>query len=177
MAISLTLNNQTFHVGDTILVHYRIIEKDVVSGKTKREKHVEQKERIQVFEGICIAIRGQGENRTFTVRRLGVEGIGIERIFPVISPWINKVTIKKRGSVRRAKLYYLRQKTGRQISRLGTLVDQPAEVSKKPEVKTEATAEASETPAVPQSSPVSWGTNNKALENNPPATYKNGQKK
>lgn len=176
MAISLTLNNQTFHVGDTIRVHYRIIEKDVVSGKTKREKHEEQKERTQAFEGILIAIKGGGKNQSFTVRRLGADQIGIERIFPVISPWIKKVTIKKKGSVRRAKLYYLRHKTGRQISRLGTLVDQPAELSAKPEVKTEATPEASGTPTAPQSSPVSRSTNSKALENNPLVTDKNGQK-
>lgn len=137
MAISLTINDHTFHVGDTVRVHYRIIEKEVVSGKTKKEKHEEQKERIQIFEGICIAIRGAGDNRSFTVRRLGNDGVGIERIFPVISPWIKKVTVKKKGDTRRAKLYYLRTKTGKQVGRLGTFVEEPVEVKEKVETKSE----------------------------------------
>ncbi len=141
MAISLTLDNTTFDVGDTIRVHYRIIEKEIVSGKTKKEKHEQQKERIQVFEGICIAIRGGGNNQSFTVRRIGVDGIGIERIFPVISPWIKKVTVKKKGDVRRAKLYYLRSKTGKQVKRLGTFVKEQIVSENKTLPKSEQTNE------------------------------------
>lgn len=129
MAISLTLHNQTIHVGDTVRVHYKIIEKQVVSGKTKREKHEEQKERTQVFEGIVLAIRGRDEGKSFIVRRLGVGNIGIERIFPVISPWIKKVEVKKKGDVRRAKLFYLRDKTRKEIARIATKADQAISTS------------------------------------------------
>lgn len=103
----------TFHVGDTVRVHYKLIEKEKVSGKTKREVHEETRERVQVFEGIVIAIRGRGENVMFTVRHIGAAAIGVERIFPLISPWIKKLEVKKRGDVRRAKLYYLRSRTGK----------------------------------------------------------------
>lgn len=114
MALAAKHLETTFHVGDTVRVHYRIIEKEVVSGKTKKEKHEEQKERTQVFEGIVIAIKGKGATQSFIVRRIGVGNIGIERIFPLISPWIKKITVKKLGSVKRAKLYYLRAKRGKE---------------------------------------------------------------
>lgn len=107
-----------FHVGDTIQVHYKLIEKEKVAGKTKREVKEEVRERIQIFEGIVISIRGEGQNRTFIVRRIGAAAIGIERIFPLYSPWIKKITVKKKGSVRRAKLYYLRGKTGKEAEKL-----------------------------------------------------------
>lgn len=120
MGISVKLQNTLFHVGDSVRVYYRIIERDIVAGKTKREKKVEQKERTQAFEGIVISIRGAGNGQNFTVRRIGAGNIGIERIFPVISPWIKKVEVKRNGKVRRAKLYYLRQKTRKEISKLAT---------------------------------------------------------
>ena len=107
-----------FHVGDTVRVHYKLIEKEKVSGKTKREVHEETHERTQVFEGIVLAIRGSGENTMFTVRRIGAGAIGIERIFPIVSPWIKKIEVKKRGDVRRAKLYYLRGRTGKAATRI-----------------------------------------------------------
>lgn len=112
------------HVGDTIRVHYKLIEKEKVSGKAKREVHEKIRERIQVFEGILIAIKGESENKMFTVRRIGSGAIGIERIFPLISPWIKKITIKRRGDVRRAKLYYLRQRTGKSATKVNEF--QPA---------------------------------------------------
>lgn len=118
MAISLDIHGTVVGVGDTVRVHYKIIEKDIVAGKTKKEKHEEQKERVQVFEGIVIAIRGRDEGKSFVVRRLGVGNIGIERIFPVISPWIKKVEVKKKGDVRRSKLYYLREKSRKEIGRI-----------------------------------------------------------
>lgn len=66
--------------------------------------------RVQAFEGIVLASRGRGLNRTFTVRRIGVGGIGVERIFPVNSPYLEKVEVVNHMDVRRAKLYYLRKR-------------------------------------------------------------------
>ncbi len=84
--------------GDTVAVHVRIVEGD--------------KERIQIFQGTIIQIRGAGSNRSFTVRKVS-RGYGIERIFPFATPAIAKVEVKRHGRVRRAKLYYLRKLTGR----------------------------------------------------------------
>jgi len=87
-----------FHVGDSVDVHVRIKEGD--------------KERIQIFSGICIARKGGGLRETFTVRRI-VEGEGVERIFPLHSPNVTKIEVKRAGKVRRAKLYYLRERVGK----------------------------------------------------------------
>jgi len=103
----------SLHIGDTVRVHYRLIEKEKVAGKTKREVKEESRERIQVFEGMLIAIKGSGENTMITVRKIGTAAIGIERIFPLVSPWIRKITVKKHQKARRAKLYYLRGKVGK----------------------------------------------------------------
>lgn len=108
----------TFHVGDTVRVHYKLIEHEKVAGKTKREVKEETHERTQVYEGIVISIKGSGTNAMFTVRKIGAGAIGIERIFPLMSPWIKKLEVKKRGAVRRAKLYYLRGKQGREATRI-----------------------------------------------------------
>jgi large subunit ribosomal protein L19 len=108
-----TLKKVDFHVGDTVRVHYKLIEKEKVAGKTKREVNEETHERTQVFEGIVIAIKGSGVNTMFMVRRIGAASVGIERILPLQSPWIKKMEVKKYGAVRRAKLYYLRGRTGR----------------------------------------------------------------
>ncbi len=107
-----------FHIGDTIRVHYKLIEHEKVAGKTKREVKEETRERTQVFEGIVIAIRGSGINCMFTVRRMGAGAVGIERIFPLMSPWIRKMEVKKHGDVRRAKLYYLRGRQGKSATRI-----------------------------------------------------------
>jgi len=93
-----------FRVGDTVKVFYRI--------------HEEEKERVQPFEGIVIAMGGAGIARTFTVRKVAAQGVGVERIFPLHSPNINKVTLVKRGKVRRAKLFYLRERVGRKATRI-----------------------------------------------------------
>ncbi len=111
-------NSVQIHVGDTVRVHYRLIEKEKVAGKTKREVKEESRERIQVFEGILIAIKGSAENCMMTVRRIGVGAIGMERIFPISSPWIKKIDVKKYGDVRRAKLYYLRDRTGKAATKI-----------------------------------------------------------
>jgi large subunit ribosomal protein L19 len=87
-----------FTIGDQVDVHQRILEG--------------QKERVQVFSGTVIARRGEGLRETFTVRRI-VQGEGVERIFPVHSPKIAKVEVKRTGRVRRAKLYYLRDRVGK----------------------------------------------------------------
>ena len=88
-----------FQVGDTVKVHYRIIEGT--------------RERIQVFQGVVIRRHGAGARETFTVRKISF-AIGVERMFPVHSPKIEKVEIVSRGKVRRAKLYFLRDKVGKQ---------------------------------------------------------------
>jgi large subunit ribosomal protein L19 len=87
-----------FEIGDTVDVHVRILEG--------------QKERVQIFNGTVIARKGAGTRETFTVRRI-VQGEGVERIFPVHSPKIAKVEVKRHGKVRRAKLYYLRERVGK----------------------------------------------------------------
>lgn len=118
MANQATWGEVQFHVGDTVRVHYKLIEHEKVAGKTKREVKEETRERLQVFEGIVIAIKGTGANTMFTVRRIGPAAVGIERILPLVSPWIKKLEVKKSGAVRRAKLYYLRKRTGRAATKI-----------------------------------------------------------
>ena len=120
MAIKTQIAGTTIHVGDTVSVYYKIIEKEVVAGKTKKEKHEEQKERAQAFTGTVIAIRGGGQNQSFCVRHMGVGAIGVERIFPVASPWIKKVVVIKKGNAKRAKLYFLRDKSKKEIAKMET---------------------------------------------------------
>lgn len=90
-----------FNVGDTVRVHTKVIEGD--------------KERIQVFAGIVIGKRGHGLNETFTVRRISY-GEGVERIFPLHSPRVDKVEVERQGQVRRAKLTYLRGRLGKKAT-------------------------------------------------------------
>ena len=87
-----------FRPGDTVKVYVRVIEGD--------------KERAQMFQGVIINLRGSSTNRTFTVRKVS-DGIGVERIFPIHSPNISKIVIARHGAVKRAKLFYLRDKTGK----------------------------------------------------------------
>ena len=87
-----------FNVGDSVRVHTKVVEGD--------------KERIQIFAGIVISRRGHGMNEMFTVRRISY-GEGVERIFPVHSPRVDKVEIERHGDVRRAKLTYLRKRVGK----------------------------------------------------------------
>lgn len=108
----------TIHVGDTIRVHYKLIEHEKVAGKTKREVKEETRERVQVFEGIVLAFKGADVNRMMTVRHMGAAAVGVERIFPLASPWIRKIEVKKHGEVRRAKLYYLRGRQGKSATRI-----------------------------------------------------------
>ncbi len=87
-----------FNVGDSVKVHTKVVEGE--------------KERIQVFAGLVIGRRGHGMNETFTVRRISY-GEGVERVFPVHSPRIDKVVVERQGKVRRAKLTYLRERIGK----------------------------------------------------------------
>ena len=111
MAISATIKGTPVHVGDIVQVHLKVVEGE--------------KERIQIFEGMILGIRGRGDNHTFTVRKVSSGNIGVERIFPLISPWIVKIHVKKPGKVRRAKLNYVRDQSSRQVSRI-TAVSQSA---------------------------------------------------
>lgn len=89
----------SFNIGDTVNVNLKVKEGD--------------KERFQSYEGVVIARRGSGTRETFTVRKISY-GIGVERIFPIHSPTIEKIAVVKEGRVRRAKLYYLRSKKGKE---------------------------------------------------------------
>ena len=94
----LKTNIPSFSPGDTLRVNVRVREGE--------------KERLQAFEGVCIARKGGGVSETFTVRKVS-SGIGVERIFPVHSPSLESITVTRRGHVRRAKLYYLRALRGK----------------------------------------------------------------
>ena len=95
---SLKAEKPAFNVGDTVRVAVRIKEGE--------------RERVQMFEGTVIAKKHGGIHETFTVRRLA-SGVGVERVFPVHSPFVEKVEVIRKGKVRRAKLYYLRERTGK----------------------------------------------------------------
>ena len=116
-----------FGAGDTLKVDVKIVEGD--------------KERVQAFEGLCIARSGGGLNESFTVRKISY-GEGVERIFPIFSPKIAGITVLKRGKVRRAKLYYLRDRRGKSARIVEKIQVSKKEVKPKVEKKkvTEETA-------------------------------------
>lgn len=97
-AFPLNNNYPDFASGDTVTVHYKIVEGN--------------KERIQQFKGVVLQRKGAGHNATFTVRKMS-GSIGVERIFPLASPFIDKIEINKKGHVRRARIFYLRKLTGK----------------------------------------------------------------
>ncbi|MDA1079866.1 MAG: 50S ribosomal protein L19 [bacterium] len=97
-------NDITVNVGDTARVHEEISEGD--------------KKRTQIFEGIIIAIRNRGTGQSFIIRKIGANSIGVEKIFPINVPTLKKIEIKSRGSVRRSKLYYLRERIGKAATRI-----------------------------------------------------------
>jgi large subunit ribosomal protein L19 len=88
-----------FRAGDTLRIAVKIKEGD--------------KSRIQNYEGVCISLRGEGLGKTFTVRKMGANNVGVERIFPLYSDSTESITVVRRGRVRRAKLYYLRDRKGK----------------------------------------------------------------
>ena len=92
-------NIPDFRAGDTVRVAVRIKEGN--------------KERVQNFEGVCISMRGEGTGKTFTVRKMGANNVGVERIFPLYSESIESIEVVRRGRVRRAKLFYLRDRKGK----------------------------------------------------------------
>lgn len=91
-------NSENFHIGDTVKVHFAIVEGT--------------NERVQVFEGVCLAKKNSGLRKTFTVRKISY-GVGVERVFPLHSPRVQKVEVVRHGRVRRAKLYYVRKRVGK----------------------------------------------------------------
>ena len=103
MAQYFQYNDQTITVGDTVRVHQRIVE--------------EKKSRIQIFEGVVIAVRGSGNGKSFVVRKIAAGSIGVEKIFPVQLPSIEKIEVKRQGQSRRSKLYYLRDRIGKAASK------------------------------------------------------------
>ena len=128
-------NAENFKVGDTVKVFFKIIE-----GKT---------ERIQVYEGLVICIKNTGVSKTFTVRKISY-GVGVERVFPINSPRIAKVEVVRPGKVRRAKLYYIRDKVGKASkvkellgakARREAAVEAPAAAAPAAEAPAEETAE------------------------------------
>ncbi len=103
--ISVPYKDTELNIGETIRVSYNIVEGT--------------RTRVQTFEGILISIRGRGENKTFTVRRIGDRGVGVERIWPLdATSIVNIEVVRKPRRVRRAKLFYLRELTGKAASRV-----------------------------------------------------------
>ena len=97
-AAQLKTDNPDFRPGDTVKVHVKVVEGN--------------RSRIQVFEGVCIARKGNGITESFMVRKISF-GVGVERTFPLHSPTIDKIELERKGDVRRAKLYYLRDLRGK----------------------------------------------------------------
>ena len=116
-----------FGVGDTVRVFTKIKEGE--------------KTRQQAFEGIVIKIKGRDQSKTFTVRRIGAQQIGIERIIPLESPTIDRIEVVKKGlrGVRRAKLYYIRDKSRKEIDAIYTRATKKEEAKAKPKKKTKKT--------------------------------------
>ncbi len=110
---------QNFKIGDTVRVHFKIVE-----GKV---------ERVQVFEGLVIAMKRDGIKKTFTVRKISY-GVGVERIFPLNSPRIQKIEVVRYGRVRRAKLYYIRDRVGK-AAKVAELIRRKSDKKKVNETK------------------------------------------
>ncbi len=137
----------SFRAGDTVRVHVKIREGE--------------KERIQLFEGVVIQRRGGGHGATFTVRKIS-SGVGVERIFPVESPSVTKLEIKSRGHVRRARLFYLRELSGkkarlrskvRDVAALNVLVAQEDEAGTAEEALAAAAEDAAPAEPTPAAEP------------------------
>ena len=114
-----------FRAGDTLKVNVKVV--DVTYDE--KAKQTKTRERLQAFEGICIARQGEGLNESFTVRKISY-GEGVERVFPVYSPIVDSVQVVRKGKVRRAKLYYLRGRRGKSAriaERQGTEAEEASE--------------------------------------------------
>ena len=97
-----------FRPGDTLKVNVKVVEQTY----DEKAKQMKTRERLQAFEGVCIARQGAGINESFTVRKISY-GEGVERVFPIYSPLVESVAVVRKGKVRRAKLYYLRGRRGK----------------------------------------------------------------
>ena len=104
MSQYLTYQDQQISVGDTVQIHQEIQEGD--------------KSRTQIFEGLVIAIKNRGTGKTLTVRKVAAGSIGVEKIFPVNLPSIKQIEVKRKGQVRRSKLYYLRDRIGKAATKI-----------------------------------------------------------
>ena len=114
-----------FRPGDTLRVNVKVIDA-TFDEKTKKTK---TRERIQAFEGVCIARQGAGLNESFTVRKLSY-GEGVERVFPIFSPLVDSIDVVRKGKVARAKLYYLRGRRGKS-ARIAERADRASEIAAK----------------------------------------------
>ncbi len=114
-----------FRPGDTLKVNVKVADA-TFDEKTKQTK---TRERLQAFEGVCIARNGEGLNESFTVRKISY-GEGVERVFPIYSPLVDSVQVVRKGKVARAKLYYLRGRRGKS-ARIGERVDRESETAAK----------------------------------------------
>ena len=121
MAISAKLKDIPFSIGDTLAVYQKVVE--------------EKKTRTQIFEGVVIAIKGHKDTKSFTVRKIATGHIGVEKIWPLLCPSIEKIEVKKRGQVRRAKLYYLRDRKGRAALKIKEIKEEPQNAKPKPKSK------------------------------------------
>lgn len=103
MSIKFTHQDREFSVGDTVKINYKIKEKD--------------KERVQAFDGIILAIKGEGDNKTVLIKKSASDGVQVERIFPINSPWIESISKLRtpKTPIRRSKLYYLRDPKARSV--------------------------------------------------------------
>jgi large subunit ribosomal protein L19 len=112
-----------FRPGDTLKVSVKVVEQSF----DEKAKQMKTRERLQAFEGVCIARQGAGINESFTVRKISY-GEGVERVFPIYSPLVDSVTVVRKGKVRRAKLYYLRGRRGKS-ARIGERVERTEEAA------------------------------------------------
>ncbi|MDE2579660.1 MAG: 50S ribosomal protein L19 [Hyphomicrobiales bacterium] len=119
-AKKLTREIPTFQPGDTVIVNVKVKEGD--------------RTRVQAYEGVCIARQGGGLNESFTVRKISY-GEGVERVFPIFSPMIDSIKVVRRGKVRRAKLYYLRDRRGKSARIAERTDNKPAEAAGAPKAK------------------------------------------
>jgi large subunit ribosomal protein L19 len=112
-----------FRPGDTLKVNVKVVD----ASFDEKTKQIKTRERLQAFEGVCIARAGEGLNESFTVRKISY-GEGVERVFPIYSPTVDSVHVVRKGKVRRAKLYYLRGRRGKS-ARIGERVDRDSEIA------------------------------------------------
>lgn len=137
MAISATIKDTSFGVGDVVRVH------QIIADKSESEKG----SRTQAFEGTVIGIKGHGIGKSFTVRRIGEQKIGIEMIFPVASPVIDRVEVVREGKkgTRHAKLYYTRDKSNKEIEKIYTRAKRKGIITE-PKKKTKVADDKKNTP-------------------------------